>query len=72
MEEHMVYILWVIFAILLADLISGIFHWWEDRYGNPNWPIIGKYIVEPNINQFIFINIIFSCFIGHYFPLVIK
>ena len=30
----MVYILFVILAILLADLIAGIFHWWEDRNGN--------------------------------------
>jgi ubiquitin-conjugating enzyme E2 variant len=51
MEVQMVYILFVILAILLADLIAGIFHWWEDRYGNPNWPIIGKYIIEPNINH---------------------
>lgn len=36
-------------AWIFAELISGIFHWWEDRYGNPNWPIIGKTIIQQNI-----------------------
>jgi len=36
-------------AWLLADFLSGVFHWWEDRYGDPSWPILGKYIVQPNI-----------------------
>lgn len=26
---------------LLADFLSGLFHWMEDRYGSPKWPIIG-------------------------------
>ncbi len=39
-----VFLLW-----LAADFITGIAHWWEDTYGNPNWPVIGKYIVEPNL-----------------------
>ncbi len=41
----------IICGIFLGDLFSGIFHWWEDRYGNPDWPIIGKYIVKPNIGH---------------------
>lgn len=44
---------WYVFQVFLlwvtADFITGIIHWWEDTYGNPNWPIIGKYIVEPNL-----------------------
>ena len=32
-----------------ADFITGVIHWWEDTYGNPNWKIIGKYVVEPNL-----------------------
>lgn len=44
-------ILHIILAILLAEFFGGLFHWWEDRYGNPNWPIIGKYIVQPNIDH---------------------
>lgn len=26
---------------MLADFVSGVFHWMEDRYGSPRWPIIG-------------------------------
>lgn len=36
-------------VILCADFLSGIFHWWEDTYGNPNWPILGKHVVQPNL-----------------------
>lgn len=42
-------ILQVMGGILLADLLSGIVHWFEDTYGDPKWPIIGKTIIEPNI-----------------------
>lgn len=38
-------------ALLFADFVSGLFHWWEDRYGNPDWPIIGPLIVQPNIQH---------------------
>jgi hypothetical protein len=33
---------------LLADLISGIFHWWEDQFGKASWPLIGPWLVAPN------------------------
>lgn len=39
-----VFLLWI-----AADFITGVIHWWEDTYGNPNWPIVGKYVVEPNL-----------------------
>ena len=26
---------------LVADFASGVFHWAEDRYGSPKWPIFG-------------------------------
>lgn len=42
-------VLYVMAAFLLADFVTGVFHWWEDRYGNPAWPVIGKLVVEPNI-----------------------
>ena len=38
-------------AWLAADLVTGFVHWWEDRYGNPAWPILGAYVVEPNIRH---------------------
>ncbi len=33
---------------LLADLIAGIVHWWEDRIASPDWPLLGKHVVIPN------------------------
>ena len=42
-------ILQVLLGILLADLISGIVHWFEDTYGDPTWPVIGPTIILPNI-----------------------
>lgn len=38
----------LILGWLLADLLTGIFHWWEDRYGREEWPIIGPWIIAPN------------------------
>ncbi|MBP7831680.1 MAG: hypothetical protein KA028_01535 [Candidatus Pacebacteria bacterium] len=34
---------------LVADFITGVVHWFQDTYGNPNWPILGKYLVAPNL-----------------------
>lgn len=34
-------------AILLTDVTSGVFHWWEDAYGDPFWPIIGTHVTRP-------------------------
>lgn len=33
---------------LLADLLTGAFHWWEDRFGREDWPIIGQWLIVPN------------------------
>lgn len=33
---------------LIADLATGIFHWWEERCARESWPIIGKHIITPN------------------------
>jgi ubiquitin-conjugating enzyme E2 variant len=41
----------ILAAWLLADFLSGVFHWWEDRYGNPAWPIIGEHVIQPNIQH---------------------
>lgn len=34
-------------GLLLADFITGVFHWMEDRYGKSHWPIIGP-IIKAN------------------------
>lgn len=44
-------IIYFLSAWLAADLVTGMVHWWEDRYGNPEWPILGAYVVEPNIRH---------------------
>jgi ubiquitin-conjugating enzyme E2 variant len=33
---------------IIADLIGGFVHWYEDRVAKPNWPILEKYLWEPN------------------------
>ena len=47
----MIILLKVILLILLADFISGIGHWLEDVYGNPNDTWIGRKIVQPNLQH---------------------
>lgn len=34
---------------LITDFLSGLFHWWEDAYGDPFWPIVGEHVTRPNI-----------------------
>jgi plasmanylethanolamine desaturase len=33
----------------LTDFLSGVFHWLEDAYGKPTWPIVGRHVTKPNI-----------------------
>jgi hypothetical protein len=33
---------------LIADLMTGLFHWWEDRVATETMPVIGARIVTPN------------------------
>lgn len=37
--------------ILGADFLTGIAHWWEDAYGNPDWKFLGASIVKPNLEH---------------------
>lgn len=43
--------IFVLSAVIAADLLTGIVHWLEDTYGNPNTKFlgIGKHIVIPNL-----------------------
>jgi ubiquitin-conjugating enzyme E2 variant len=39
----------VVVTVLLADFVSGFFHWLEDAYGREDWPITGRLVTRPNI-----------------------
>lgn len=41
----------IVGVILAVDFISGVVHWLEDSYGDRKWPLIGKWIIEPNIRH---------------------
>lgn len=36
-------------VFLLADFVTGFVHWLEDSYWSPDTPILGKWIVVPNL-----------------------
>lgn len=42
-------LLYISSAYFVAELLTGIIHWLEDRYGNPDWPIIGPHVIAPNV-----------------------
>jgi ubiquitin-conjugating enzyme E2 variant len=39
----------VALCFLVADLLVGAVHWFEDSYGSPAWPLIGASIIAPNL-----------------------
>jgi len=41
-----IFLLW-----LGADFVTGLVHWWQDAYGNPTWPILGKHVIQPNLKH---------------------
>ena len=44
-------LLYAVTAWLAADFVTGAVHWWEDRYGDPAWPIVGRHVIAPNITH---------------------
>jgi len=40
-----------VLTVLLADFLSGFFHWLEDAYGTPDTPVLGRIYVRPNIRH---------------------
>lgn len=42
----------ILFCIIIADFLTGLFHWVEDTYGVPSWgPFLNKQVVLPNIEH---------------------
>lgn len=41
----------VLACLIVADFLTGLVHWIEDTYGLPDWPWIGKLVIEPNIEH---------------------
>ncbi len=39
----------IVLVWLITDAVSGLFHWWQDAYGDPFWPVVGTHITRPNI-----------------------
>lgn len=38
----------LIIGLLIADFLTGLGHWWQDRLGNPKTPVIGRHVIRPN------------------------
>jgi len=51
MSVFLSYLAQVIACLLFVDLLSGFVHWLEDCYGQADWPMIGKWVVQPNIRH---------------------
>lgn len=45
----MLIVMQVLLVILAVDFGSGLLHWMEDSYGQPDWPITGELITKPNL-----------------------
>ena len=43
------YVWRVIACVAIVDFLSGFFHWLEDAYGHPDWPLTGAWITRPNV-----------------------
>ena len=43
------FILELVLTLAAIDLVSGLVHWAEDTFGEESTPIIGKWIVTPNV-----------------------
>src|SRR5258708_33335646 len=39
----------VVLVILLVDVVSGFIHWAEDTFWTEDTPVLGKWIVSPNV-----------------------
>lgn len=49
MTEVLVFPLQLLAGWLLADFLSGLLHWIEDRFGRPAMPVLGPLVFAPNL-----------------------
>jgi ubiquitin-conjugating enzyme E2 variant len=49
MDEVALVSLKVLATWLVVDFISGFVHWFEDSYGHPRLPFVGRRITKPNL-----------------------
>lgn len=47
--ELLTQIAWAVLALLLVDFASGLVHWAEDTFFTETTPILGRWIVAPNV-----------------------
>ncbi len=45
----MLVLLKLVGIVFLVDFITGFVHWLEDSFWSPKTPILGKWLVEPNL-----------------------
>lgn len=44
-------ILYAIAAVVLADFVSGLVHWAEDTFGSERTPVVGRWLIAPNLEH---------------------
>ena len=42
-------VLQLVAGLFLADFVSGLVHWAEDTFGTESTPLVGRWIVTPNV-----------------------
>ncbi len=46
--ETAIFVLKLFYYLIITDLITGVLHFWADRYGNENVPFFGKRFIKFN------------------------
>lgn len=41
----------LVLVIMLADFVTGFIHWLEDSYWTEKTPVLGKWLVKPNLEH---------------------